>query len=167
LQPWDFFTGAGLLITSQTQAVWQLYLVYGLLMAAGTGEAYTLVVGFVSRWFRKKRGLALGLSTSGGGIGSLVYAPFASYLIVSLNWRLALVVMGFIALVVVCGLSLLLKGYPREIGLLPDGEKPDTAVKNEAVTIPPLTGYSLAEAIKTRPFWFIFMVWVFQESLCI
>jgi len=157
-----FFTGAGLLITSQIHSVWQLYLVYGLLMAAGTGEAYTVMVGIVSRWFKKKRGLALGLATSGGGVGTLVYAPFASYLIVSFDWRIALIIMGFIALTIVIGLSALLKGYPGEIGLLPDGDKADNIDNKNSVNTRKLTGYSLAEALKTRQFWSIFMVWVFQ-----
>jgi MFS transporter, OFA family, oxalate/formate antiporter len=152
------FTGAGLLISSQVQSAWQLYLTYSILMAVGTGEAYTIIVGFVSRWFRKKRGLALGLATSGGGVGTLVYAPFASYLIISFDWRNALIVLGLIALVVVILASLLLKGYPREIGLYPDGDKSDTEVKaNNAPA-----GYGFTEALKTRQFWFIFTVWLFQ-----
>ncbi len=80
-----FFTGIGLLVSSQVHSAWELYLTYSLLMAAGTGEAYTIVVGFVSRWFKKKRGLALGIATSGGGVGTFIYAPFASYLIISLR----------------------------------------------------------------------------------
>ena len=96
-----FFTGLGFLISSQVHTAWQLYLTYSLIMALGTGEAYTVVVGFVSRWFRKKRGTAIGICSTGGGIGSVIYAPFAGYLIVSFDWRTAYMVMGIIALVAV------------------------------------------------------------------
>lgn len=157
------FTGAGLLISSQMHTVWELYLTYSLLMAAGTGEAYTIVVGFVSRWFRKKRGLALGIATSGGGVGSLIYAPFASYLIISFNWRAALIVLGVIALIVIIGAAMLLRGYPAEIGLYPNGEKssPAETGPDTRKDVNPAE-YSFREAFKTRQFWFIFMVWLFQ-----
>jgi OFA family oxalate/formate antiporter-like MFS transporter len=158
-----FFTGIGLLISSQVHSAWQLYLTYSLLMAAGTGEAYTIVVGFVSRWFRRKRGLALGISTSGGGVGSFIYAPFASYLIISFDWRIALIILGAIALVIVIGISMLLKGYPREIGLFPDGDKSEDIEAESGISGDDKpAGYSLLEALKTRQFWFIFMVWLFQ-----
>lgn len=158
-----FFTGIGLLVSSQVHSAWELYLTYSLLMAAGTGEAYTIVVGFVSRWFRKKRGLALGIATSGGGVGSFIYAPFASYLIIAFDWRIAFIILGVIALALVIGVSMLLKGYPREIGLFPDGDKsevvePELGIKKDDKP----AGYSFGEAFKTRQFWFVFMVWLFQ-----
>jgi MFS family permease len=58
-------TALGLFLTSQMHSVWQLYLTYSFLMGMGTGETYTVVGSFVSRWFHKKRGLALGIVNSG------------------------------------------------------------------------------------------------------
>lgn len=160
-----FFTGLSLIISSQIHSVWWLYLTYSFIMAMGTGEAYTVVVGFVSRWFQRKRGLALGISTTGGGVGSLIFAPFASYLIVTFDWRIGYIIMGVIALVVVISVSLLLKGYPREMGLLPDGITADTnATAVEARKEVKQGGFSLKEAMKTRQFWFMFMIWVFQAT---
>ncbi len=58
---------------------------------------------------------------------------------------------------------MLLKGYPREIGLFPDGDKsevvePESGIKKDDKP----AGYSFVEAFKTRQFWFVFMVWLFQ-----
>jgi OFA family oxalate/formate antiporter-like MFS transporter len=160
-----FFAGLSLLITSQVHSVWLLYLTYSLVMSLGTGQAYTVVVGFVARWFQKKRGLALGISSTGGGLGSLVFAPFASYLIISFDWRVAYIVIGIIALVVVISLSLLLKGYPKEMGLLPDGSKKEIAqsdmvVKKDIIQ----SSLSLTDALKTRQFWLLFMIWAFYGT---
>jgi MFS family permease len=160
-----FFTGLSLLITSQMHSVWQLYLTYSFIMAIGTGETYTVVVSSVSRWFQKKRGLALGISSAGGGVGPLIIAPFATYLIINFDWHTAYIVMGVIALVVVISLSMLLKGYPSDIGLLPDGVKPDKTNNSvEDKKAARLVGSSLREAIKTKQFWSIFMVWMFQGT---
>jgi MFS family permease len=88
-----FFTGVSLLLTSQVHSLWQLYFTYSLILAIGTGETYTVVSASVSRWFNKKRGLALGISQAGGGIGLLIAAPLSSYLIISFNWRTAYILL--------------------------------------------------------------------------
>jgi OFA family oxalate/formate antiporter-like MFS transporter len=160
-----FFAGFSLLITSQVHSVWLLYLTYSLIMSLGTGGAYTVAVGFISRWFQKKRGLALGISSTGGGLGSLIFAPFASYLIISFDWRVAYIVIGIIALVVVISLSLLLKGYPREMGLFPDGSKREIAEIDVSAKNDPIQArFSLKDAMKTRQFWLLFMTWAFYGT---
>ena len=72
--------GLGLLLTSQTNAAWQLFITYSLFVSV-IGATYITVMGTVSRWFDKKRGLALGIASSGSGLGTVVMAPFATYLI--------------------------------------------------------------------------------------
>ena len=61
------FTGFSLLLTSQTNSTWQLFLTYSLLLSIGTGAMYTVVMSTVSRWFDKKLGVALGIGSSGAG----------------------------------------------------------------------------------------------------
>ncbi len=159
-------TGISLLLSSQVHALWQLYLTYSLILAIGTGETYTVVSAAVSRWFIKRRGLALGISQAGGGVGLLILAPFASYLILSFDWRIAYIVMGVIALVLVVGPAMLLKGSPGEIGILPDGALPSSSQNREPG--PPkklqLTGLTMKETIRTKQFWIIFLVWLLQGT---
>lgn len=100
-----FFTASGLFLTSQMYYVWQLYVTYGFLLGIGMDETYTVVAAFVSRWFHEKRGLALGIVNSGGGLGTLIMAPLATYLIVNFDWRTTYVAIGVIALVIVIGLA--------------------------------------------------------------
>jgi MFS family permease len=158
------FTGLSLLLTSLTNAPWQLFITYSLLLAMGTGAIYIVTMATVSRWFDKKRGLALGIAGSASGWGMLLIAPFAAYLISSFDdWRIAYVVIGLIAWLIVMPLSRLLRKDPHEIGALPDGEK-----SGKTGTLPPnsqeggteLTEFSLPEATKTRSFWLFGSIWL-------
>ncbi len=115
------FAGLSLLLTSQTNSLWQLFITYSLLLAIGTGALYVVPTSTISRWFDKKRGLALGIAGSGSGLGTVSMAPFATYLISNFEWRIAYIVVGLIAWLIVIPSSWLLKREPRDIGTLPDG----------------------------------------------
>ena len=156
------FTGLSLLLTSQTSAAWQLYITYSLLLAAGTGAIYVVTMSTVSRWFDKKRGLAMGIAGSGGGLGTAVMAPFATFLISSFDWRMAYIIIGLIAWLMVIPLSLLLKKEPQEIEVLPDGLKAGSrTTKDEEDSIQP-SGLSVLEALRTRSFWLMIFIWLFN-----
>jgi len=162
------FTGLSLLLTSQTNASWQLFISYGLLLAIGTGATYTVVMSTTSRWFEKKRGLALGIVGTGGGLGIVVMAPLATYLISNFAWRMSFIVMGLIALFFLVSLSMLLKKDPHEIGALPDGLKPDSGemgVRDKRDDAQPVS-FSLSQAFRTRSFWFLGIIWLLW-SLCL
>ena len=151
------FTGLSLLITSQANSFWQTFLSYSLLLALGTGGVMPVIVTVLSRWFRRKRGFAIGIATSGVGLGSVVISPFAAYLISNLGWRMSFVVIGLIALLVVIPLAMLMKRNPREIGVLPDGEKSGadrTELSSEEDAKGPV-GLSLTQALRTRSFWLL------------
>jgi MFS family permease len=50
----------------------------------------------VSRWFTKRRGLALGIVTAGIGAGILIISPLATYLISAYGWRLSYIMIGLV-----------------------------------------------------------------------
>ena len=163
------FTGLSLLLTSQTNAPWQLFITYGLLLPLGTGAAYMVIMATASRWFDKKRGLALGIASSGAGLGTLLMAPFATYLIANVGWRMAYIVVGLIAWLVMIPLSRLLRKDPAEIGALPDGMKStssETEMEEERrEDSPQLAGFSLLQASKTGSFWLLGAIWLLY-SFC-
>ncbi|MBI4187953.1 MAG: MFS transporter [Chloroflexi bacterium] len=160
------FTGLGLVLTSQTNSAWQLFVTYSLLLAMGTGAAYVVEMSTILRWFEKKRGLALGITGSGGGAGTIAIAPLATYLITSFNWRTAFIVLGLAVWLLVIPLSRLLKRDPQEIGALPDGVRLGS-VKSTAAgltignNIIQRGSLSLAQAFRTRSFWLVFLIWLF------
>jgi len=153
--------GLGLLLTSQTKALWQLFITYSLLVSV-IGAIYITIMGTVSKWFDKKRGLALGIAGSGMGLGMIIIAPFATYVISSFGWRMAYIIIGLIAWLIVIPLSRLLKKDPHEVGALPDGAK---LVSSEMGTPEmkkdtQLAGFSLREASGTRNFWCFGAIWL-------
>ncbi len=161
------FTGLSLVLTSQTNALWQLFITYSLLLAMGTGPIYVVPMSAVSRWFAKKRGMALGLSSLGIGLGVIVMAPFATYLITNFDWHTAYLIIGLIAWLVVLPLSMLLKKDPRDVGALPDGViKPyaDDLMSKEN-SIQPIDS-SLSPIFRTRSFWLLIFSW-FIFAACV
>ncbi len=155
------FTGLSLLLTSQTNSSWQLYITYSLLLSIGTGAIYVVRMATVSRWFDKKRGLAIGITSSSYGLGQAGLAPFATFLISEFDWRIAYIVIGLIAWLIVIPLSRLLKRDPQEIGAFPDGESSHLEdTKNETGNIKQID-FSLSQVLKTRSFWLIILMWLF------
>lgn len=162
-------TGLGLLLTSQASAVWQLYISYSLLLSLGTSAMYVVAISTVSKWFNKQRGLALGIASSGSGLGAAVVSPFVTYLISSYGWQTAYAIIGVIVFLILIPLSRLLKKEPFEIGVLPDGIKSDQIHKRHPSmqsedNIASHTGLSLSRAVKTRSFWLISVTQFFYAS---
>ncbi|HEY7677501.1 MAG TPA: MFS transporter [Candidatus Methylomirabilis sp.] len=115
-----------LLLCSRIRSVWQLYAYFGVLGGAATGGlAYVPNNALLSRWFRRYRGLAAGLSQSGVPLGTAVFAPLTQLAIAGIGWRMTY--LGFGLLVAGAALPLVflfLRDDPREMGLLPDGIAP-------------------------------------------
>ena len=76
-----FLVGLGMVLCSQISALWQLYVFSSLLIGVGMGVAFAPTMATTSRWFDKRRGLALGIVASGIGIGTLVMSPVITYFI--------------------------------------------------------------------------------------
>ena len=78
----------------RTDAVWQLYLMFA--CASGFGACLGPVVysKAITAWFDKERGLALGIATSGVGLGTFIMPTMAQIFISSFGWRTAYVAVG-------------------------------------------------------------------------
>ena len=108
------FTGLSLILTSQAQSLWQLIIVYSFLLAMGTGGVFVISTSIIIRWFDRKRGFAIGLATSGVGLGTVIMAPLAAYLIANLGWRMSYIVMGVIAWLFILPMAMLLRKNPSK-----------------------------------------------------
>jgi MFS family permease len=107
--------------------LWQLYLFYavlGIAMASGPAPVPYGVV--ISHWFDRHRGLALGMSMMGIGIGSIVVPILAQRLITMFGWRMAFAIFGAAVLLLSLPvIAALLQNDPRQRGLEPDGDERD------------------------------------------
>lgn len=110
--------GGGTALCAFVTEAWQLYGLYGLISAAGMGAAWSPLVATVSRWFETNRGLAVGITTLGGGSGVFFIAPLAETLIQQLGWREAYLWLGLISGGLIIGAALLLTRDPAEKNLL-------------------------------------------------
>ena len=70
------------------------YLTYGVGVGIGVGCAYVPMIATVGGWFERDRTKAMGVAVAGIGMGTLVGAPLAKYLVTSYGWRTAFVVLG-------------------------------------------------------------------------
>ncbi len=155
------FTGLSLLLASQAQVLWHLYLSYSLLLAVGTGGIYTAILATASRWFIKRRGLAVAIVTSSLGL-SVVISPASAYLIAAYGWRVSYLILAFTGFLII-PLSLLLRLPARETLNLHEGEALETLNTRSAATS---AGSPLVQTLKTRNFWLSFFMWFFS-ALCI
>jgi MFS family permease len=156
------FIGLSLLLTSQTNSTWQLFFTYSLLLSIGTGATFVVMTSTVSRWFVKKKGVALGIAGSGVGLGALFMAPFATFLIVNFDWRTAYIIMGLLAWVIIIPLSRLLKKDPHEIRVLPYGVNATLINTNNTSDDTQPISFSLRQALKTRSVWLFMCIWFFD-----
>ena len=72
--------GIGLILVSRIQAPWQLYLFYGGLAGVGMSAAYVPCTATAVKWFRHRRGLAVGIAGSGASLGIAVVPPLSEAL---------------------------------------------------------------------------------------
>ena len=150
--------GAGLLLSATIQNLWQLYLVYGVIIGLGASTTWGPLAATVSRWFIARRGLAMGIMSLGVSLGIMVLPPLSRSLITGLGWRMSFILLGLLTGLLVMGISLLLKRDPKEKGLSPYLENPRRSTE-EKIPISSLAAgqdWSFSEALVTRTFWMIF-----------
>lgn len=142
------------LLMSQLTAVWQLYLIYGVLLSLGAAANFVTVYSTVARWFITSRGLATGIVGAGIGVGVVVMPVLANFLINSNGWQIAFMVISGIALII----PVLAQFLKRQ----PDYSRKEIAgnvVQHDKQVNWNMRGLSLQQAIGTRQFWVISAMW--------
>jgi len=152
-----FLLGLGYLLMSQISALWQLYLFWGVIVAMGLSGGFVPMTSTVARWFVQRRGVMTGIVAAGVGAGTMIVPPVASWLISSYGWRIAFLVIGIIALVLLMLAAQFLKRDPSKTGQLPYGEnevKPENSISEAK-------GFSFREAVHTQQFRMVWTIYFF------
>ena len=164
------FLGCGIIATSQVSAKWQMYLFYGFIAAIGMSSAFIPCNATVVKWFQRKRGLALGVASSGSSCGILLCPPLAAMFIPHYGWRPVYLMCGVILFVSLIIVARFMVRSPELLGLAPDGDPLPVASSNLVYAGTPIahssiptslvTGWSLQEAWGFSAFWFLGLVFV-------
>jgi len=109
----------------------------------------------VARWFRKRRGQAMGYAYLGLGLGGVVSPLLINFLTRSIGWRHALEVVGALVAVVLLPVGIwVTRSGPEELGLHPDGVV-DTDFANEKSKAADRSSAGVAKAVRSASFWLI------------
>ena len=103
--------------------LWQLALVYGVLVALGlSATGHVVGSAVVSRWFIRRRATALSLLGAASMAGMSLLVPVAMWLILTVGWRATYAIIGLGSAVILLPLALwVVRESPESMGLAPDG----------------------------------------------
>lgn len=149
--------GVALLADSFIASPLGLYLSFGVataLAVAAGGWVPALV--HVQREYRSRTGLAIGIISSGVGVGMLVVVPLTQVLIDAFGWRTAFRVLALLCVAWIVPASLLLMRLPRTEIRENQGQSPIRQNQERSGSDP-----SLREAMRTQPFWLLLAAFFF------
>ena len=135
------------------------YLRYVALAVLGVGTTHIAFTRIIALWFDRQRGLALGVTLAGVGIGGFAWPILTQWAIDAFGWRSAWLVIAA-AIILVGGTIVLLvvRDSPQSMGLLPDGDTAVSSRNKAAKSSAP--GVTLKQALATRHFWMMLVIFL-------
>lgn len=120
-------SAAGFFLCANVETPLQFYFAYGVLYGFGSSWTGTVtMVSSVGKWFVRRRGLAIGISSMGVSFGTIVLTPATALLLSHFSWRTTFFFLGLALLVlgILIAQLLMRRTVPEAYGLAPDGERP-------------------------------------------
>jgi sugar phosphate permease len=118
--------GLGFILLSFSNSYLYFILVYVLILSLASRAGYeNASMAAVNQWFRRKRGLAMAIVSTGHGLGGAAIIPIVTLMLTEWGWRTSALVSG-IAILTIVPLCLMVRRSPESIGMLPDGDSPDS-----------------------------------------
>jgi MFS family permease len=162
--------GLGLTLCSLMDSWWHFYLSFGVIAAIGAGSTgWVTNSTVIQNWFLEKRGMAIGILSSGIGIGISVCIPLLQVLIDALGWRMAYRIMAFfIPLIIILMTVTLLKKAPRPAAAPPLVQPhPPPATQDPLIVDSEWASrsWTLRQAAFTRQFWTLCVAFFFSTLI--
>lgn len=107
----------------------------------------------IARWFVKKKGAMLGITTAGLPAGVAVFLPIYAAISAKSGYRSALSVFGALLLIIGVLSIFWVKNTPEEVGLTPD----NLPMENRPTT-PAFVTHSFAELLKNKTVWLLIVI---------
>jgi len=136
---------------------------YGVSFGVGAGCAGVVVNGAtVGKWFIRKRGLAMGVSSMGIGFGTMALPPLAGYIVKEHSWRTGFLFVGVVIFVfgVLISQVLMGKSSPEAIGLRPDGERAESHSACSEAPAHKVRRESVAPLLQNAQFWILAICYI-------
>lgn len=143
-------------VMSNVSGLPTLYVGFTMIRCLGQGAMWLIGTWIVGEWFLKKRGIATALSGIGATLSIMLFPVLNLTLIESFGWQNAwLALAGIVAVTMIVPPALFLRNRPEDIGLRPDGARPETDDENPAnVVVNPTTdAWTLSEVLRDPTFW--------------
>ena len=150
---------AGLTLSLFMTEVWQLILLWGIVVGTGTGMiALVLGATVAARWFVERRGLVVGLFAASTATGQLLFLPLFARLTELYSWRVATIALCILMAIAALSVLLVVRDRPSDLALRPfgdDGSEPiapppiETSITSSALN-------ALRDASQSRTFWVLF-----------
>src|SRR2546429_1254860 len=139
-----FVLGLGLVLSSQIATLGQFSVPSGVLVGCAVGAFYAPRTAPARRWFTRSRGLAVGVVSAGFGVGMFLIPRLSRWLTSHFDWRVAMLVLGDLAWLVVIPVALLIENAPSDMGAVALGGRSA-----------PQRDYSTGQVLRAPQFWAI------------
>ncbi len=161
------FMAAGLAMMNFVNSLWSYYVVWGLMVGAGSNLALTIAADkALTNWFVRKRGMVFGIRFVLIGIGGVIVLPLITWLITTSGWRTTCLMWSGVVLAFVPLAWLFVKQKrPEYYGLLPDGVEvePGSAVSTDDMIDKGVeyaasldeNEFTLRQSLRTSSFWML------------
>jgi len=158
--------GVGFFLFARIDSIVEFYVTF-LLMSVGASMAgFLAITTAIVNWFVRRRSLAMGVALLGNPIGGFAL-PLIVGALETWGWRTVANVSAVIVVVIGLAVSQLVRHRPEQHGYRPDGDPPPPVADAAALaagdsieapaTEPEDDSYTVAQALRTRAFWFISM----------
>ena len=145
-------TAATYVLLATTSELWQWYLYSAINGVFRQMMFFIPFQALISRWFERRRGVALSILGTGFSLGGVVVVPPMRLVIDNLGWEASFVFSAIAILVVFIPIgALLVRNDPADMGVQADG----VALPEGGAPARRLTGLPLRAALKTPHFWLI------------
>lgn len=151
--------GLMLILISMIQQLWQLAAV--MIVLGGIAQACignSLIMPFITKWFRKRRGFLMGLVSSGANFGSIALGPLIVFLMGDqANWRNAWLIIGLLPILIIAPVVFFVLHKAEKNQPNHHKDSDEKAIEKEGDKKELF--FTVKEVLKSRIFWLIIIAW--------
>jgi MFS family permease len=112
---------ASMVLLGQIVALWQFFLVFGVMLALTQTIAMVPLIAALDGWFERRLGLCVGILWAAGGLGSAAIAPTVGYLLESVGWEATFSTIGVAGGGAIFLAAPFFRNRPAQLGIKPYG----------------------------------------------